>query len=372
MSNPANLLERKPCLLSGIILAGCSMAQAAPTTTQESFIHPGLLNDQARLDEIFIKANAPVDSAIARGFQALASERFASLDYRSQAYAEVIVAPSGSTPSETQLREDAAAAYALALMWVKTGFAGYRIRAIEIIDAWASTYQRMTSNGASAQTHLESAWVIPVWANAAEILRLNSDEGTWSTARQAQFSAFLDKLYEHAEKASNRVNPSNWVASAGLAMMSVGVFQNDGKRYEAGKQVMVGMLPVLIKQGDGEVLELARDCWHPQYTLTAFVEAAEIALNQGDAALYEAVFDGDEQPRLAKGLEYMTRASLIGDQKYNCTSHPLRGYVEIAARYYQGRGLPLPNLYQGAQQRRPFGYWPQFPIWGTASHGYDY
>ncbi|CAI3807893.1 hypothetical protein GLGCALEP_04714 [Pseudomonas sp. MM221] len=120
-------------------------------TTSTTFAHPGLLNSQARLHDFASKANSTEPSAIKAGYEAMLKEKYASLGYPFQPYAIIEVLPGELTPTEKQFKEDSAAAYVLALRWVQSNDPRYRDRAIEILDGWASTYQRMNSPKSTVQ-----------------------------------------------------------------------------------------------------------------------------------------------------------------------------------------------------------------------------
>lgn len=210
-----------------------------------------------------------------------------------------------------------------------------------------------------------------MWANAAEIIKHHAQGAAgWPADKVAQFNRFLDKLYVEAEKAKGRTD-SNWGASAGLAMISVGVFQDNRARYDAGVEVIKTAMPRLILSGSGRLTELEgrQDCHHPQYTLSAFVEAAETVYNQGSPELYEVKYKNDVRPRLSMGLQYMARTVLTGEG-FDCSHTKLSTYSELAVRYYQGQNLQLPDLFLAAGVR-PLRFLKEFPIWGHVTHGND-
>ncbi|MEU2835173.1 alginate lyase family protein [Streptomyces lavendulae] len=343
-----------------------------------TFVHPGLLQSQELLLELLVKANATTeDSVMKTGYFSMIEERFASENYTHRPFEVVEVAAGGSTESEDHLRQDAAAAYAAALRWVKAGHRRHRDRAITILDDWAATFRDLEGpESFPEQTYLEAAWALPLWVYAAEIVRSyrgGNGSGEWPQASQEQFNSFIDRLYAHAEKADLFNN--NWRASRGLAMLAVGVYQNDSSRYSAGKSEAMEMLPKLI-QPSGEVHELkSKDCWHPQYSLTALVQAAEIMKNQNDKdSLYDLKIDQDALPRLALGLEYMAKSLEYGQGVRPCTHYRLLGgYGEISARYYTQKGVHLSTLHRAVKNRknRPSKFANQFASWDTATHGSD-
>lgn len=370
--------HRMPIAVAASVVALATVVGSTPAaagradpTPAATYTHPGLLNTQSGLDEFMTKANSTTASAMLTGYKAMVHERFADPAYPHEAYSTVVVAGSTSTPSETQFKEDAQAAYAHALRWVKTGHQIYRDKAVAILDAWSGEFQEMVSSVPGEtwpQQWLEAAWYAPMWANAAEIIRdYDGGAAAWPTAMEDRFDGFLDDLAVLAEPAYRE---NNWGASSGLALMAVGAYQDDSARYEEGKRRILDLLPIVIYH-TGQVFELERDCWHPQYTLAAFTQAAEIARNQGDTSIFDFAVSGDPKPRLALGLEYMARSIVLGEGARDCRDYDLRGYGEIAARWYVADGVAVPTLEQAVKAARPDIYWATFTSWATATHGSD-
>jgi hypothetical protein len=266
------------------------------------------------------------------------------------------------------------AAYLNALQWVATADPRHRDKAMGILDGWAATFERLiAAPGTPARAiQLESAWTLPVWANAAEIIR-HYDDGAarWNAQAVAAFGRFIDRLFAQAERASNR--PNNWGASAALAMMAAGVFQDNRERYATGLARLKRLLPEIIS-ADGEVRELrSRDCLHPQYSLTGFVQAAMIATNQRDDTIWRLT-DRRGDPVLARGLEYMAAALTEGTEARDCRRRGsigrlLAGYGAIAVAELRRLGIPIPRfevLTRGSgADRESF----QFVGWSAATHG---
>lgn len=367
-----NRLRRCFALGAATMLISISAASPQALAAEAAYVHPALLNNQARLDDIKAKVNSTADSPIKAGYEAMIGERFADLRYPHQAYSTVIVAGSTSSPTETQFKEDAQAAYVHALRWVASGNQEHRHKAVAIMDEWSRTFQQMVSavEGETwPQQWLEAAWYAPMWANAAEIIRgYNNGAAGWSATSQTRFSGFLDKLYVLAERAYRQ---NNWGASSGLALMAIGAYQNNQTRYAEGKRRILALIPLLIRHETGEVFELAgRDCWHPQYTLAAFTQAAEIADNQGDPSIFTFKGSGDTKPRLAMGLEYMAKSLVLGQGVRDCRAYTMRGYGEIGARWYASNNIRMPVFEQAVKNARPDLYWATFTSWGTATHGW--
>jgi hypothetical protein len=354
-----------------VLLLSAWSTSLASAQAPATFKHPGILTTATRLDNMRAQANASTPSARKTGYEAVVDDPRSSFSYAHNALATVQVAGSGSTPQELRWKDDMQAAYLNTLRWVKTGDPQHKNKALAILNEWSQTFTGFTlaPGTSSDQPDLEAAWVLPMVAQTGEILRHYGTSG-WSSGDIATFNGYLEKLYSRASLASARTN--NWGVSSGLSMMAIGVFQENRERYNRGYNTIVRLLPSIIAS-DGEVDELAsRDCWHPQYSLTGFVQAAEIAGLQGDSSLWLYKAGGDVQPRLAKGVEYMAKSVNSGFGVRNCSNDYLRpGYPEIAVNGYMNRNVSVPTLQIETKASRPTRGSNQFLGWDTATHARD-
>jgi hypothetical protein len=86
-------------------------------------------------------------------------------------------------------RQDAIAAYTMALAWYMTRTQSYADKAISIMNAWAKTVKAHTlSNGP-----LQTGWSGAVWPKAAEIIRYTG--AGWKDADISAFEGMLEKVY---------------------------------------------------------------------------------------------------------------------------------------------------------------------------------
>lgn len=348
------------------------VAAAAPTAVPP-FKHPGLLMTQNRLASIRTAVQSGNASAMKTGFNRLLQDNRGSHTYAHQALATVEVVRAAGGPQEGRWKNDGFAAYLNALRWAVTGDTRNRDKAIQILDAWSGKFTGFTlAPGTDApQAWLEAAWGLPVWASAAEILR-HHDGGAagWPQASQDRFNGYINKLYGYANQASSRTN--NWGVSGALAMMAAGVYQDDANSYNAGLNRIKQLLPGIV-YSSGEVQELAaRDCHHPQYSLAAIAQAAEMATIQGDTSIWLLKVGNEAQPRFSRGLEYMAKSILYGEGVRDCRSNGLYpGYSEIATNGYMNRGTPIPNFQNATKRGRPDGNAAEFIGWSAATHGRD-
>ena len=308
------------------------------------------------------------------GYQTVTRDVRSDHAYAHMALTNVEIVAAGSGAQEQRFREDAQAAYLNTLRWIQSADSRHRDKAIAILNDWARTFSSFTlAQGTPAQQmQLEAAWILPMWANTAEIIRhYNNGEAQWPKADIDAFSGFIDKLYAEAVKANSR--DSNWGASASLAMMTAGVFQNNTSRYSAGLARIKEILQATV-YSSGEIFELAaRDCIHPQYTLSGLTQAAEMAVIQsGDTSVWQWTGPGEASPRLAKGLEYMANAIATGSGVRDCRGQSLAaGYMDIAVNGYMNLGVAIPSFQQQAKARRPDRGSNQFLGWTTATFGRD-
>ncbi|MGO1070417.1 alginate lyase family protein [Lysobacter sp. CA199] len=350
------------------LAAGEVSAKAVPP-----FKHPGILVTQTRLNNIRAAVQSSASSAMKTGYNRLLQDSRGLHTYAHSALATVQVVRAASGPQEARWKNDGFAAYLNALRWAVTGDTRNRDKAIQILDAWSSTFTAFTlASGTDApQAWLEAAWGLPVWASAAEIIRHhNAGQAGWTTAQQSRFNGYLNRLYGYANQASSRTN--NWGVSAALAMMAAGVYQDDANRYNAGLNRMKQMIPLIV-YSSGEVQELsARDCHHPQYSLAGIAQGAEIAGIQGDTSVWTHTIGGESQPRFARGLEYMAKSILYGEGARDCRSYGLYdGYSDIAVNGYMNRGVAIPNFQNATKRGRPDEIAAEFLGYSTATHGRD-
>jgi hypothetical protein len=314
--------------------APCVMDVPAP----RAFRHPGLLNTQAEINLIRTRVGLATDP-IRLGWDKLRSDSRASLSYVHQPYEILVVAGAASTPEEVQSKNDAQAAYAHALEWAVTGDQRHADKAKAIINDWARTLKRVESSTGASQVRLESAWLAPMFASAAEILRYAKGGSAgvssgWLAADVAQAERMLRYLAFNARQTLYK--DGNWGSSAALALISVGVFSGDRRMYEQGIQAWKALMPIVI-DSQGVVNELRdRDCHHPQYTVLGLAQAAEIAWHQGDD-LYGIRVGSESKARLLRAAEYMSNLFLGGTGVRVCTDEGLRGGYEIPYNHYRYR-----------------------------------
>ncbi len=355
-----------------------------PSIPPRPFVHPSVYNTQEELERIRYRVNAEPGSAAAAGWSQLLGSGLASLSYQHVPYSNVVVVGSGTSPSETQYRRDAHAARGLALRWVMTGDPRYRDKARQILNDWANTFQTMSPapGTSTSQIQLEAAWAAPIWVAAADLVRyFDGGSAAWSPAEIAQFDRMLDYLYGESAKSATRNN--NWGASAALAMISIGAYQENRDRFNAGiktwRDRLIGINQAVDAYNDDSIYEVCRDTVHPQYTLTVWAQAAEVAWKH-DVDLYGITLDADPRPQYARNLEYFAEL-FMGLRQPPCDATFTGDYVgeqiranayDVGHNHYVRRcGLASMPVFQDLviNHWRPGGFDDHFPAWTTLTHG---
>jgi len=371
----------------GIFFLARGALGQSPITTND-LLHPSVFNTQEELERIKYRVTYEPTSAARLGWNQMTNTSHARLSYQHVPYSNVVVVASGGSPSEDQFRNDAHAAYAMALQWVVTGNTQYRDKALTILNAWGAAFVTMSPDGpsgtASDQIQLEAAWAAPIWIAAADIIRYYDRGGAgWNTNDIARFDGVLNYLYAQSAMAVNRAN--NWAASAALTMVATGAYQNNRARFNAGIQAwrtsMNDINGLVNGYNDDSIYEVCRDVSHPQYTLQVWQQAAEIAWAQG-TNLYDMRIDATGPPQLSRNLQYFgqlfrgLRSTPCGssfDATYSYTgAQSQSGAYDFAYNHYINR-LGLTNLPVYADMVvnhwRPGGFDNHFVGWSTLTHG---
>lgn len=308
------MLSKILCLLA--LVSGAALAPSraqvftptpAPGATGGPFTHPGIFSSQNELETIRrrLAAHAPNDPMVT-GWQSVMTSRYADLNYRPEPVA--IVTRADKSPTPVHERDSAMVAYVMALRWVLAGDEAARAKAVSVMNAWADVFQ---DHEGDVNTHLDAAWVVTVWSAAGELMRHGRYQGraaNWPTDQVEKFSTMIRRLEAQSSHiltdAQWKGHTGNWDSSAMLGDMAAGVFLDDRAMYERGRNMVLEFMPRMLHQ-EGWPSEVFRDPWHCGVTLTGIIEAAEIARHQGnDTSLYEARYDGQNDPRIVVSLHW--------------------------------------------------------------------
>tara|TARA_Y100001956_G_scaffold78101_1_gene89371 strand:+ start:7501 stop:8637 length:1137 start_codon:yes stop_codon:yes gene_type:complete len=261
-------------------------------------------------------------------------------------YAVVNIAARESTAMEKQFKDDAHAARAMAILWHITYDDKYMLKAIEIIRGWSAKFEGFNvTKGHKRQAYLEAAWVTPVWISAADAVAMGGQNNAWTNTDKEMFKHFILKLQDYFEKA---YRDNNWGASATLAQIATAVYLNDSKLYQQQLEKFNYYLKTLTNSDGSMNADYLSDPWHPQYTLIAMIQVAEIAFNQGDD-LYGTTFGKETLPRLALVLEHM--ASLFLGERPNPDGLK-KGNYKGAHNNKQGYQIAYNHYFNKRQMKR--------------------
>ncbi|HUT13063.1 MAG TPA: alginate lyase family protein [Thermoguttaceae bacterium] len=354
-----------------IILTGSTARCLAP---EKQFTHPGILHTREELG--FVKAKVaegkePWKSA----WKELRSHSISRLDWKPNPVANVVRGVRNKPDiGGTNLMRDGAAAYAHAIQWTVTGEKAHANKAIEILNAYATSLKSV--GGHDAKLLIGMAGIS--FANAAEILR--HTQAGWGDRDQKQFERLLREVFYSGIKDFYPTANGNWDASMIQTMMAMGVFLDDRKMFQrAVDYYMRGEGNGAIRKyfnDFGECQESGRDQAHTQMGLGYLGCAAEIGWKQG-VDLYGA-YDN----RLALGFEYTAKYNLghdvpyapyrshKGRYNYRAISAKSRGrfstiYERVHHHYHDRMGLKMPFVAQVIKKTRPERWRSSHASWGT-------
>ena len=370
----------KNSILSGLTLlamlalacrSGAALAQVT-NVPPSPFVHPGLLHTRADIDRMRQRVAAEQEPWLS-GFNALRGDRCSRADWKLNGPNETVTRGALNMRGNNEMVQDGNAAYQNALMWCVTGEESHAQKAVEILNAWASTLKLMDGRDVQLSAGLNGFKFV----NAAELMR-HTYRG-WQPAETARCERMLKEavcppLINFALHANG-----NWDAACIETLMAVGVFCDDHalfdravRYYRFGKGN--GRLTNYVVNDAGQCQESGRDQQHTQLGLGLLANACEIAWNQG-LDLY-----GEADNRLLKGFEYTARYNLgddtvpfvpytdkTGKYRHKKISDDGRGRLrpiyEMVWNHYQNRrGTPAPFTRQAADKIRPEG----------AAHGSDH
>lgn len=185
------------------------------TKSEYNYNHPCAMysqNDFNRVKTMLDNATAP--QAVKDEFQNLKNSQYAMLPYTPNPQSQIVRGdPAGteySSENYVYAMRDAAAAYQQALLWKLTGDNSYAASAIKILNGWAATCKRVTSN--DANHYLAAGAQGYTFANAGEILRDYEgwDESDFEKFKTWMVDVFAERNYAFLTKHSNTVNTHYW------------------------------------------------------------------------------------------------------------------------------------------------------------------
>jgi hypothetical protein len=306
-------------VLALLLVFNAQPATAAPPT----FTHPGVLVSRAQLDFVAGKVNANAQPWRA-AYDQMAASTYASLSRAPKPRAVVECGPySDPNLGCTDERQDAIAAYTLALMWYITRDTRYATKSIQIMDAWSATITDHTNSNAPLQT----GWSGVSWAQAAELIKYAY--GSWPNS--GRFGTMLRNVYLPKVSGGHATNNGNWELVMMEATLGISVFLEDRATYDravAKYRTRVPAYVYLPSDGalpktppgsgidtrdeiihywqdqstfaEGMTQETCRDFTHTGYGIASIADFAETTRIQGQS-LYPEI-----QDRLRTALGFQT------------------------------------------------------------------
>jgi len=186
------------------------------------------------------------------------------------------------------------------MVWLATGRGAHADKAVEILDAWASTVRAFGprySNGP-----LEAAWGLSLMARAAELLKHGGAE-RWTPAVERRFLGFADTLllpnlrYFDAQPlafTAGNVAGTNWAGTILEARLQYAILREDLGEFEFVARRAQEWLGSYILP-DGQTDETSnRDFMHGQFGIAGAVAVASILYHQtgGRVDLFEHRWGG--------------------------------------------------------------------------------
>jgi hypothetical protein len=382
-----------PCtrlVIGALALLLVFSTQTVPATAAPpSFTHPGVLVSAPMLDFVRGKVDANAQPWRA-AYDQMAASSYASLSRTPKPRAVVECGPySSPNLGCTDERQDAIAAYTLALMWYLTRDSRYATKSIQLMDAWSATITDHTNSNAPLQT----AWAGVSWAQAAELIRYAY--GTWPNA--TRFATMLRTVYLPEISGGHTTNNGNWELVMMEATLGISVFLEDRAVYDravAKYRTRVPAFVYLPSDGslprtppgsgfdtsdeiirywhgqstfaEGLAQETCRDFTHTGYGIASIADFAETTRIQGQS-LYPEI-----QDRLRTALGFQSRYELQAPPSWLCGGTITRGLgpvTEVGYNHLNTRlGVTMPNTRTYTEGRRPQGTNNLFVAWQTLTH----
>ena len=281
---------------------------------------------------------------------------WAQADYKMAGPYEVVARDGEYRHTKVGSERDMDAAYDCAVK-------GYDAKALEIIDAYAGTLQRLDGHDAPLCA-IQGYKLVRAMTLMKGKVGDNGRTKKWGDMIRRAFVPTMDKFEADSPYANG-----NWGAIVNRLRMACAIFLEDSTMYKASVDYFLhandnGSLPKYISE-TGQCQETGRDQGHVQLGLEALAETCEMAWEMGDD-LWGALDN-----RLLKGYEYTAKYNLGYDVPfetwtdctglYNDWTEPgqmgrgnLWKIYDIAYNHYVGRkGLKMPYTEMIIKGKKP-------------------
>ena len=299
--------------------------QATPASVSGVFRHPGLLvtgDDFTRIRQCIAAGQQPWTN----WWNKLCADSATSLDAKPNPQVGVYRADN----TKFAMYRDIQRAWCLALRWKLSDDPRYADKAVETLDAWATTLQVIGTVPEGSTAHDDHTFILLAgmqghqWAQSGELMR---GYAGWAPANLARFQDMLLRVF--AGICQNRLaNPSlgsyaNWDMSSLCGALAIGVFcdrpdlyrqacdyyaaNNRGKLQMFGNGSIVHSVYFMHPGHLGQWEESGRDQGHSTLGMSLGGDLLEMAWNQGDD-LY-----GLYNNRFLAAAEYVARSNLLDE-----------------------------------------------------------
>jgi hypothetical protein len=316
-----------------LLVGGAAGGQTDPGANAAPFPHPGLLHGRADLDRIRRKVAAG-EQPWKAGFEALRAHPQSRSDWKRRGPFAVVARGAPADRHNAEMVADANATYQNALMWCVTGDEAHARKAVEVLDAWAATLERMEGRDVQLAAGLNGFKLV----NAAELIRYTYPG--WPADRVARFAGRLRAVVYPPIRDFAPFANGNWDGACITTMMAIGVFCDDRAIFDRAVDYFRhgrgnGRLTHYVINEAGQCQESGRDQQHTQLGLGHLAEVCEIAWHHG-INLY-----GEADNRLLKGFEYTARYNLGGAVPFVAPTDVTGRYAHRAISA-EGRGRLRP------------------------------
>ncbi|OQP61204.1 cell wall anchor protein [Niastella vici] len=279
-------------------------------------IHPGGLNVTEDFDRI--KAALVANNKdITAGYNKLKANSHADSTYTPSPVVKLIRGGSSREEPEpdnySKAFNDAAAAYQLALRWKIEGRTGYANKAVQILNAWASTCTQLSGD---PNVFLAAGFYGYQFALAGELMR---DYSGWAPADFQAYQQWMLKVF-YTMNHSFLVNHNgacidhywaNWDLGNIASVMAIGILTDNRTMYNeavnyfqrgAGNgNIRKAIYYVHKDAGLAQIQESGRDQGHATLVTALLATICEIAYHQGDD------FYGFNDNMVLKASEYTAK-----------------------------------------------------------------
>ncbi|KAK0716356.1 chondroitin AC/alginate lyase [Lasiosphaeris hirsuta] len=292
-----------------------------------SFKHPGVFITKPQLEFVRTQVRAGAEPW-STAYKSMLAHDLAKLS-RNPSPQAAVKCDSGSSEDQGNgchnERQDALAAWAMAVAYHISGDAKYAQKSMSYLNAWSAALR----SHAGSNANLQIGWAGTSWVRAAELIRYSG--AGWSDGDIAAFENMVrSKFLPTAAKSDNRI--ANWDLVLLETAVEAAVFLDDRNTYDAVSKLFVEAVPAyiylssdgqypkaargksskpadLIKAWfnqtrfvDGLEQETCRDLVHTGYGIASIAHFAETAWIQGDD-----YYTGDVGRRLLAALEFHTK-----------------------------------------------------------------